>query len=47
MKGRCEDILTALTQQSLTSKQLTLFTQELDQGFTLSLNNIKRAVKHH
>jgi Na+/proline symporter/C4-dicarboxylate-specific signal transduction histidine kinase len=45
MKGRCEDILTALTQQSLTSKQLTLFTQELDQGFTLSLNNIKRAVK--
>jgi len=45
MKERCIDIIEALAQQSLTAKQLTLFTQELEQGFSLSLNNIKRAVE--
>ncbi len=45
MKERCDDIITALTQQNLTAKQLTLFTQELEQGFDLSLNNIQRAVE--
>lgn len=45
MKGRCLDIIEALTQKSLTSKQLTVFTQELEQGFNLSLSNIQRAVE--
>lgn len=45
MKERCLEIIEALALQNLTSKQLTLFTQELEQGFNLSLNNIKRAVK--
>ena len=45
MKERCVDIIEALAQESLTAKQLTLFTQELEQGFSLSLNNIKRAVE--
>jgi len=45
MKERCVDIIDALAQQSLTAKQLTLFTKELEQGFSLSLNNIKRAVE--
>ena len=45
MKERCVDIIDALAKQSLTAKQLTLFTQELEQGFSLSLNNIKRAVE--
>jgi len=45
MKERCIDIIDALAKESLTAKQLTLFTQELEQGFNLSLNNVKRAVK--
>jgi len=45
MKEKCKAINTALTQHHLTSKQLTLFTHELEQGFDLSLSNIKRAVK--
>jgi len=45
MKDRCDGIITALTQQNLTSKKLTLFTRELHQGFDLSMNNIRRAVE--
>jgi len=45
MKERCNDIIEALAQQTLTAKQLSLFTQELEQGFSLSLNNVKRAVE--
>jgi len=45
MKERCDGIINALTQQSLTAKQLTLFTKELHQGFDLSMNNIQRAVE--
>lgn len=45
MKERCVDIINSLAQESLTSKQLTQFTQELEQGFNLSLSNIKRAVE--
>lgn len=44
MKDKCIGIIDARAQETLTAKQLTLFTQELEQGFTLSLNNIKRAV---
>ena len=45
MQEKSKDIANALAQQNLTSKQLALFTEELDQGFHLSLTNIKRAVK--
>jgi Na+/proline symporter/signal transduction histidine kinase len=45
MKERCLTIITAMQEQTLSAKQLTKFTGELDQGFELSLNNINRAVK--
>jgi len=45
MKDRCLHIIDSLHEQKLTSTQLTKFTQELDQGFELSLRNIERAVK--
>ncbi len=45
MKERCNNIIKALEQQTLTAKQLKLFTQELEQGFSLSLNNINRAIE--
>lgn len=45
MQEKSNIIADALTQQKLTSKQLLQFTEELDQGFHLSLSNIKRAVK--
>ena len=44
MKERCSEIIKALNEHSLSAKQLTKFTDELDQGFALSLNNISRAV---
>jgi Na+/proline symporter/signal transduction histidine kinase len=45
MKDRCNNIIKVLDDQSLTAKELTLFTQELEQGFELSLKNISRAVE--
>jgi len=45
MKDRCNNIIKVLNDQSLTAKELTLFTQELQQGFELSLKNISRAVE--
>ena len=45
MKERCIHIIDSLNEQTLTSKQLTKFTQELDKGFELSLRNIERAVE--
>lgn len=45
MKDRCNNIIKALANESLTAKQLTLFTQELERGFELSLSNITRAIE--
>jgi len=45
MKERCHNIVNAIDDKSLSSKQLTKFTDELDQGFDLSLRNISRAVE--
>lgn len=45
MKDRCSNIIKTLDNQSLTAKELRLFTQELEQGFELSLKNISRAVE--
>ena len=45
MKERCLDIVNALENKTLSAKQLTKFTDELDQGFGLSLRNISRAVE--
>lgn len=44
MKERCHNIITAMDDQTLSSKQLSKFTDELEQGFELSLRNISRAV---
>jgi len=45
MKEKCLNIVKAMEDQTLSAKQLTKFTEELDQGFELSLSNINRAVK--
>ena len=45
MKDKCNNIINALADKSLTSKKLTVFTEELEQGFELSLTNITRAVE--
>jgi Na+/proline symporter/signal transduction histidine kinase len=45
MKDRCNNIIKVLDDENLTVKELTVFTQELEQGFELSLNNISRAVE--
>jgi Na+/proline symporter/signal transduction histidine kinase len=45
MKERCLNIVNAMNNKSLSAKQLTKFTDELDQGFELSLTNISRAVE--
>ncbi|MBL4765036.1 MAG: hypothetical protein JKX67_07135 [Colwellia sp.] len=45
MKDKCNTIIKALADQSLTAKELAIFTQELELGFELSLNNITRAVE--
>jgi signal transduction histidine kinase len=44
MKERCHTIITAMADKTLSSKQLSKFTDELEQGFDLSLRNISRAV---
>jgi len=44
MKERCHNIITAMADQTLSSKQLVKFTDELEQGFDLSLKSISRAV---
>ena len=45
MKERCFDIISAINDQTLSAKQLKKFTDELDQGFELSLRSISRAVE--
>jgi len=45
MKERCFTIIKAMDEQTLSAKQLTKFTDELEQGFELSLRNISRAVE--
>lgn len=45
MKERCHNIVNAVDDKSLSAKQLAKFTDELDQGFDLSLRNISRAVE--
>jgi len=45
MKERCHHIVNAMDDKSLNAKQLAKFTEELDQGFDLSLRNISRAVE--
>jgi len=45
MKEECLNIIKAMEDQTLSSKQLTKFTDEMNQGFELSLRNISRAVK--
>jgi Na+/proline symporter/signal transduction histidine kinase len=45
MKERCLNIVDAMKNQTLSAKQLTKFTDELDLGFGLSLRNINRAVE--
>ncbi len=45
MKERCLNIVNAVDDKSLSAKQLAKFTDELDQGFDLSLRNISRAVE--
>jgi len=45
MKEECLSIVKAMEEQTLSSKQLTKFTDEMEQGFELSLRNISRAVK--
>jgi len=45
MKEECLNIVKAMKEQTLSSKQLTKFTDEMEQGFELSLRNISRAVK--
>lgn len=45
MKDKCNAIIDALNKQTLSAKQLDKFIEELQQGFTLSLTNIERAVK--
>lgn len=45
MKERCINIVDAMKNKTLSAKQLTKFTDELDLGFDLSLRNITRAVE--
>ncbi len=45
MKEECLNIVQAMQDQTLSAKQLTKFTDEMEQGFELSLRNISRAVK--
>lgn len=45
MKEKCINIIKAMDNQTLNAKQLSKFTEVLEQGFELSLRNINRAVK--
>ncbi len=45
MKDKCFTIINAMDDQTLSVKQLSKFTDDLNQGFDLSLRNISRAVK--
>lgn len=45
MKERCNQIVNAMDEKTLSAKQLIKFTDELDQGFDLSMRNISRAVE--
>ena len=45
MNEHCHDIVKKLDQHTLTAKQLHKFTDELEQGFDLAINNINRAAK--
>ncbi|MCJ8293729.1 MAG: ATP-binding protein [Colwellia sp.] len=45
MKEKCQTIIKAMDDKTLSSQQLSKFTEELEQGFDLSLRNISRAVE--
>ena len=45
MKEKCHTIIKAMDDKTLSSQQLSKFTDELEQGFDLSLRNISRAVE--